>query len=1027
MADGSNTKFDMNNPDVRYAKGGKVIAYKTDEAKFKKIGITDKYTIEAINEIGLQGLKFNAETVNKKIEDAFLELLGETKNDKFLISEDSEAITKVIQREIETRYEQGDTDENIARFKSFLENSFERMRFVKQYAETQKQTISEWANYFSHSEYPIPFKYLMLKAVTGYNYDYKLNELIKRSNKTTRNFTPFDAGSLAELYASNSDNLLKDFTQIEANNANKIANQKLLLQTSSGGKWLKFNGGSNTPEEERIQNSKELSKLVQNTYWCTKTNSKSQLDGGDFYVYVTQSSEGEPLPRIAVRMEGDKVAEVRGNKSGAQDIEDEMLPIAEDFLKNNIENNSGKKWLDSIKYNQKALALFNKLQDGLFKGAVEEFAYLAGKEQQFLLDYANRNGHIVRIKNLIKSYLDKPNKFYGKNEVKFPTSNYYGEPNDYDLDNDTRILIGDVSFSANVDSTKNLEIISGTAIFKYSAITNLGKIKLIGGDADFRDSDVNDLGDLTEIGATAYFTDSDIRNLSNLERIGNRANFYYSNLEDLGKLIEIGGNADFSDTPLTSLFELTYIGGKADFRGSKITDLGKLKFVGENLLVRNSEIVNLGNLEYIGGEVYFARSEVFDLGKLKHIGGDAWFENSQILSLKNLEYIGGIGFFTNSKVSNLGNLKRIMGDAEFPSSQITNLENLEYIGGDANFDTSLITSLGNLEYIGGNATFVSSLLTNLGKLKYVGKDAFFTWSKITDIGNLKVGGHIHGLKQKFAKGGKVKKADFLNGDFWKTRVPFMKDFKAFVKDTRRDIFLTMQMSESVDFTYKLVGKDDIFELTMMYFINFYATKYSPDEDRTFYSFKVDPTIAVRNIKSISGEEVPEFIKHIFRLATNMSTEKIFGNLQFYKQGEEQLSEAEINEAVSFVNEKFFALEQMLENFGAEIKFEKGGSLLDTKIEKTPLKGKTLSDVYDLPELYELAEKYKMGLDTIRKEYLKGIEVEREHTNDYGLSAQIALNHLNEDSKYYTKLKKAKLERGGKVLKITKFTPITFNN
>jgi len=102
-------------------------------------------------------------------------------------------------------------------------------------------------------------------------------------------------------------------------------------------------------------------------------------------------------------------------------------------------------------------------------------------------------------------------------------------------------------------------------------------------------------------------------------------------------------------------------------------------------------------------------------------------------------------------------------------------------------------------------------------------------------------------------------------------------------------------------------------------------------------------------------------------------------------------------------------------------------LLDTKIEKTPLKGKTLPDVYDLPELYELAEKYKMGLDTIRKEYLKGIEVEKEHTNDYGLSAQIALNHLNEDSKYYTKLKKAKLERGGKVLKITKFTPITFNN
>lgn len=35
----------------------------------------------------------------------------------------------------------------------------------------------------------------------------------------------------------------------------------------------------------------------------------------------------------------------------------------------------------------------------------------------------------------------------------------------------------------------------------------------------------------------------------------------------------------------------------------------------------------------------------------------------------------------------------------------------------------------------------------------------------------------------------------------------------------------------------------------------------------------------------------------------------------------------------------------------------------------------------------------------------GIKVEMEHTNDYALAKEIAKDHLSEDPKYYTKLKK----------------------
>lgn len=62
------------------------------------------------------------------------------------------------------------------------------------------------------------------------------------------------------------------------------------------------------------------------------------------------------------------------------------------------------------------------------------------------------------------------------------------------------------------------------------------------------------------------------------------------------------------------------------------------------------------------------------------------------------------------------------------------------------------------------------------------------------------------------------------------------------------------------------------------------------------------------------------------------------------------------------------------------------------------------------------EEYKLNVkptvkkkDVDPKELKKGIAVEKEHTTDIKTATRIALNHLGEDPKYYTKLAKAKLE------------------
>jgi hypothetical protein len=54
-------------------------------------------------------------------------------------------------------------------------------------------------------------------------------------------------------------------------------------------------------------------------------------------------------------------------------------------------------------------------------------------------------------------------------------------------------------------------------------------------------------------------------------------------------------------------------------------------------------------------------------------------------------------------------------------------------------------------------------------------------------------------------------------------------------------------------------------------------------------------------------------------------------------------------------------------------------------------------------LAQIADKHKVDLDTIKKEFKKGVNVEMEHTTDIRIASEIARDHIFEDPKYYDKL------------------------
>lgn len=56
-------------------------------------------------------------------------------------------------------------------------------------------------------------------------------------------------------------------------------------------------------------------------------------------------------------------------------------------------------------------------------------------------------------------------------------------------------------------------------------------------------------------------------------------------------------------------------------------------------------------------------------------------------------------------------------------------------------------------------------------------------------------------------------------------------------------------------------------------------------------------------------------------------------------------------------------------------------------------------------LQDIATLHNVSLGELKKELFKGIEVEKEHTPSEKIASQIAMDHLTEDPRYYSKLKK----------------------
>jgi len=307
--------------------------------------------------------------------DRHLKMIKDLYYDKYIIKE--EKIPESYLHSLERQYlEQGHGHINLVNPKNDIDIEM-REEHIRKIIREQKDSLDNWLTYFLSEDSSYLPMWAKVWAFQGMLHIGNLNKnkdgYDNRSKTTINPFVSMDPEILGKcvtliMNSFNKEELDdEELNKLMANGTFSKLYAKLLLSkkqikpTTIEGIWIKYNQeetdyydefDDELDDDDKLEDLKELGNEVipteepeyiklykslqgYNTGWCTagsKKTAKEQLENGDFYVYYSKDNNGEyKIPRIAIRMFGDEIAEVRGIAED-QNIEKNMEDIIEEKL-----------------------------------------------------------------------------------------------------------------------------------------------------------------------------------------------------------------------------------------------------------------------------------------------------------------------------------------------------------------------------------------------------------------------------------------------------------------------------------------------------------------------------------------------------------------------------------------------------------------------------------------------------------------------------------------------------------------------
>lgn len=611
-------------------------------------------------------------------------------------------------------------------------NDTVRRELTRVIIKDQKVTLDDWLEYLSGpdtSSYSVGLKHWAFAGMLKLGqFDKDTNSFDKRSSGTVAPFADLDREALAhtmdyvaKALAIEEDSSVKkpnrnaalkeriedlddtlatallqekkNFGQIYALVKSKIGHIELTKDVK--GQWVRFHKNS---DHMVLVNSLK----GKGTGWCTAAEStaQEQLSKGDFYVFYSNDSEGNPkIPRAAIRMEGPKITEVRGVAK-----DQNLDPYIIDVVKNKLDEfPDGKLYAKKVDDMKQLTTIDRKL---------EQSTDLSLEELKFLYEVDNTiDGFGYRKDPRIKELRYKRDakvdlaKVFNCNELEIATSIY-------ELKEGVKYFAGDLR-------AKNTELTALPSTLEF-----------VCGDLDLDQSKVTELSQSLER-VSGNFNVSCLTQTTlppRLSSIGGDFNLSYSAYENLPESLNyVGGNLNLKDSSIRKIpGTLTYIGGNFDLSDTKIQEIEEgLKYVGgtvnyfvSTLFSQEQKTAELPNsLEYVGGDLKMNFSKNTRIpASLKNIGGNFLVPEDATEFPPNLCSIGGSLSLSRSKI------------AHIPDS-------LAYIGGTLNLEESNMKQFPQgLEYIGKNLILRKSPIEEIsGRLKCIGGDITLEDSRVKTI------------------------------------------------------------------------------------------------------------------------------------------------------------------------------------------------------------------------------------------------------------------------------------------------------
>ncbi len=215
----------------------------------------------------------------------------------------------------------------------------------------QESTLDNWVDYLSSNDatYPDWLKYYAFRSVLGMgDYDKEQRQFTKRSKDTVKPFPDLNREALAYVLdaiekkqkkenityeGEDKEKFIKllqseNFSKLYAWAIEKVTPAQVDQLTITKGEWRKYDQNSDhMPLVESLQGH--------GTGWCTagESTAEAQLKAGDFYVYYSADQQGNPtIPRTAIRMQENSIAEVRGI-AAEQNLDPYINDVVKDKLK----------------------------------------------------------------------------------------------------------------------------------------------------------------------------------------------------------------------------------------------------------------------------------------------------------------------------------------------------------------------------------------------------------------------------------------------------------------------------------------------------------------------------------------------------------------------------------------------------------------------------------------------------------------------------------------------------------------------